>query len=192
MDAAPSASPVDALRGAVNAAVAAVAGQERALRSSPTLERPRKAEFGDFATNAAMLLAPVVGAPPRDVAARLGEELTSRLGGALARVEVAGPGFLNIFLADAWHREALSAMLAAGEAFGGGGAAPAQRIDVEFVSANPTGPLHVGHARNAAYGDALCRILAFHGHAVEREFYVNDFGSQVRNLGVSIQARARG
>ncbi|MDQ3769118.1 MAG: arginine--tRNA ligase, partial [Actinomycetota bacterium] len=104
----------------------------------------------------------------------------------------AGPGFLNLFLSDAWHREALAAMLAAGEAFGGGGALPAERIDVEFVSANPTGPMHVGHARNAAYGDALCRILAFHGHAVEREFYVNDFGSQVRNLGVSIQARARG
>ncbi|MDQ3769971.1 MAG: arginine--tRNA ligase, partial [Actinomycetota bacterium] len=191
--AAPStASPVDALREAVNAAAAAVAGQERALRSSPTLERPRKADFGDFATNAAMLLAPIVGAPPRDVAARLGEELTALLGDALDRVEVAGPGFLNLFLSDAWHRGALEAMLAAGKAFGGGGASPVERIDVEFVSANPTGPLHVGHARNAAYGDALCRLLAFHGHAVDREFYVNDFGSQVRQLGVSIQARARG
>jgi arginyl-tRNA synthetase len=191
--AAPSAaSPADALRDAVNAAVAAVAGRERALRTCPTLERPRKAEFGDFATNAAMLLAPVVGASPRDVAARLGEELAARLGGALDHIEVAGPGFLNLFLSDAWHREALGAILAAGEAFGGGGADPPERIDVEFVSANPTGPLHVGHARNAAYGDALCRLLAFHGHAVEREFYVNDFGSQVRNLGVSIQARARG
>jgi len=191
--AAPSAaSPVEVLHCAVNAAVAAVAGEERALRSCPTLERPRKAEFGDFATNAAMLLAPVVGAAPRDIAARVGEELEARLGGALDHVEVAGPGFLNLFLSDAWHRQALTAMLAAGEAVGGGSASPAERIDVEFVSANPTGPLHVGHARNAAYGDALCRVLAFHGHAVEREFYVNDFGSQVRNLGVSIQARARG
>ena len=83
-------------------------------------------------------------------------------------------------------------MLAAGERFGAGGASAPERILVEFVSANPTGPMHVGHARNAAYGDALARMLAFHGHRVEREFYVNDAGSQVRKLGESIQALARG
>ena len=163
-----------------------------APRARPTLERPRKAGFGDFATNAALLLAPVLGDPPRDVAARLGDALSDRLGGALERVEVAGPGFINLFLSDAWHRGALGGVVAAGAEFGAGGAAVPERISVEFVSANPTGPLHVGHARNAAYGDALCRILTFHGHAVEREFYVNDFGSQVLRLGESIQARARG
>ena len=105
---------------------------------------------------------------------------------------MAGPGFLNLFLADGWHRAALAEVLAAGEGFGRGGARSPERVIVEFVSANPTGPMHVGHARNAAYGDALARVLAFHGHQVEREFYVNDAGSQVRKLGESIQALARG
>src|SRR5690606_4666246 len=100
--------------------------------------------------------------------------------------------FLNLFLGDAWFVDALRGVLAAGPGFGGGGAAPALRIDDEFVSANPTGPMHVGHARNAAYGDALARILAFHGHDVTREFYVNDYGSQVRRFAESIRARARG
>src|SRR5437867_3441081 len=158
----------------------------------PSRAGSRSADFGDYSTNAAMLLAPVLKAPPRDVAARLSEELRGRLAGRLERVEVAGPGFLNLFLGDEWFRDALRAVLAAGEAFGGGGAATPERIDVEFVSANPTGPMHVGHARNAAYGDALSRLLAFHGHDVTREFHINDYGTQVRKLGDSIRARARG
>ncbi len=157
-----------------------------------TLERPPRADFGDYSTNAALLLAPGLDTPPREVAARLGEELTRRLGGALERFEVAGPGFLNLFLSEAWYRDALAEVLAAGEQFGAGGAARPERILVEFVSANPTGPMHVGHARNAAYGDALARLLALHGHAVTREFYVNDAGSQIRKLGESIGALARG
>ncbi|HEV2769477.1 MAG TPA: arginine--tRNA ligase [Solirubrobacteraceae bacterium] len=185
------ARPIEELHAAVEAAVVATANGH-GPRARPNLERPRKAGFGDFATNAALLLAPVLGQPPRDVAARLGDALSDRLGDALERVEVAGPGFLNLFLSDAWHRSALAGVVAAQDAFGARGAAQPERISVEFVSANPTGPLHVGHARNAAYGDALCRILAFHGHAVEREFYVNDFGSQVLRLGESIRARARG
>jgi len=158
-----------------------------------TLERPRQAKFGDYSTNAAMLLAPRLHAAPREVAERLGTALGQRLGASLARYEVAGPGFLNLFLADAWFQSALAGMLAAGEGYGGGGAAAdAQRILVEFVSANPTGPMHVGHARNAAYGDALARLLAFAGHDVAREFYVNDAGSQVRKFGESIVAVAQG
>ncbi len=156
------------------------------------LERPPRPDFGDYSTNAALLLAPATGIAPRELAERLGEALAARLGERLERFEVAGPGFLNLFLADAWHREALAQVLAAGEGFGHGGAAVAERIVVEFVSANPTGPMHVGHARNAAYGDALARVLAFHGHTVEREFYVNDAGSQVRKLGESVRALARG
>ncbi len=105
---------------------------------------------------------------------------------------MAGPGFLNLFVSDAWLSHALAAVLAAGERFGAGNAAAPERILVEFVSANPTGPMHVGHARNAAYGDSLARVLEFHGHSVEREFYVNDAGSQVRKLGESIAALARG
>jgi arginyl-tRNA synthetase len=99
---------------------------------------------------------------------------------------------LNLFLSDAWYVDALGHVLAAGDRFGGGGAEVFEKIDVEFVSANPTGPLHVGHARNAAYGDALARLFSFVGHLVTREFYVNDFGSQVVNFGRSVQARARG
>jgi arginyl-tRNA synthetase len=157
-----------------------------------TLERPPRADFGDYSTNAALLLAPAAGAPPRELAQQLGDALAARLGDQLERYEVAGPGFLNLFLTDGWHRAALAEVLAAGESFGRSGALSPERIIVEFVSANPTGPMHVGHARNAAYGDALARVLAFHGHQLEREFYVNDAGSQVRKLGESIRALARG
>jgi arginyl-tRNA synthetase len=180
------------LRETVLALASELAGGEREPRGSIGLERPPKADFGDYSTNAALLLAPAAGAPPRELAQRLGEMLGEQLGGQLERFEVAGPGFLNLFLSDGWCRAALAATIAAGERFGRGEAATPERVLVEFVSANPTGPMHVGHARNAAYGDALARVLAFHGHSVEREFYVNDAGSQVRKLGESIGALARG
>jgi len=191
-------APVDELREAVLAGAEALAGADTAGGSvglgrpdAIVLERPPKADFGDYATNAALLLAPSLGIAPREVAERLGAELGRRLGERLRRFEVAGPGFLNLFLADAWLRSALARVLGGEETFGAGGAQPSERILVEFVSANPTGPMHVGHARNAAYGDSLARVLAFHGHEVEREFYVNDAGSQVRALGESIRAIAR-
>jgi arginyl-tRNA synthetase len=185
-------TPIDDLRAAVEAAAAELRDGEPAGGAAPTLERPKKAGFGDYSTNAAMLLAPALKAPPREIAERLGEALQKRLGERVERVEVAGPGFLNVFLADAWYADAVAHVLAAGDAFGGGQADPAERVLVEFVSANPTGPMHVGHGRNAAYGDALTRMLAFEGHDVEREFYVNDYGSQALRFGESIQARARG
>jgi len=169
---------------------AAVGG--RPGRGAITLERPPRAELGDYSTNAALLLARALDAAPREVAERLGGVLQGRLGSHLERFEVAGPGFLNLFLADSWFAAALAAALAAGEAFGADGAGAPERVLVEFVSANPTGPMHVGHARNAAYGDALARLLVFRGHDVEREFYVNDAGSQVRKLGESVLALARG
>jgi arginyl-tRNA synthetase len=181
-------SPVEDLRAAVQAAAAELG--DGAV--TPTLERPKKAGFGDYSTNAAMLLAPALKAPPRDIAERLGAALQERLGDRVERVEVAGPGFLNVFLADAWYVAAAAHVLEAGDAWGGGTAETRERILIEFVSANPTGPMHVGHARNAAYGDSLARLLAFQGHAVEREFYMNDFGTQVKRFGESIQARARG
>ena len=99
---------------------------------------------------------------------------------------------MNLWLSDAWHRRALRSVLAAGERFGAGGADPAERISIEFVSANPTGPLVAASGRHAAYGDALARILEHHGHSVEREYYFNDAGNQIRLLGASVQARARG
>jgi arginyl-tRNA synthetase len=183
---------VDELRAAVEAAAADLRNGGGTAGPTPTLERPRKAGFGDFSTNAAMLLAPSLKAPPREIAERLGVALTARLGERLDRVEVAGPGFLNIFLADAWYTAAAAEILAAGDGYGGGGADPSERVQVEFVSANPTGPLTAASGRHAAYGDALRRLLRFVGHEVEGEYYFNDTGAQVRRLGESIRARARG
>jgi arginyl-tRNA synthetase len=180
--------PVTQLRGAVSETAAALAGNGRV--APPKLDRPPRPDFGDYSTNAAMLLAPSLGEPPRAVAERLGDALGERLGPSVAKVEVAGPGFLNLFMADAWYLDSLARMREAGERFGAGEAG--ERLNVEFVSANPTGPMHVGHARHAAFGDALCRILEFAGHEVEREFYVNDHGTQIRKFGESILARARG
>jgi arginyl-tRNA synthetase len=158
----------------------------------PTLEQPKRAGLGDYSTNAGMLLAPALGAPPREIAERVGSELAKDLGSALDRTEVAGPGFLNLFLSDRWHRRAVATVLAAGDRFGAGGAETPERILVEFISANPTGPLVAASGRHAAYGDALARILSFHGHDVKREYYFNDAGSQIQLLGESVRARALG
>jgi arginyl-tRNA synthetase len=186
-------TPVTDLRAAVEAAAGALAnGGSGGGVKSPTLERPKQADHGDYATNAALVLAPVLKAPPREVAERLGGVLRDRLGDTLDRVEVAGPGFLNLFLADAWYVGALDWVLAAGEGYGGAGAKPPLRVNVEFVSANPTGPLTAASGRHAAYGDALARVLEFAGHGVVREYYFNDAGTQIEKLGESIRARARG
>src|SRR6476646_9018894 len=157
----------------------------------PSLERPPKPELGDYSSNAAMLLAAPLGESPRDVAARLVGALSEELGDRVERIEVAGPGFVNLFLADAWYRAAMAAM-AAGDGLGPKPVASPEKILVEFVSANPTGPLHVGGGRHAAYGDAIVRLLEASGHEVEREFYVNDAGAQVERFADSIAARMAG
>jgi arginyl-tRNA synthetase len=187
-----SLAPLQELAESVHAATAAVRGADRQPPAKPRLERPRHQGQGDYSTNAAMLLAPVLGAPPREIAERVASELRSILGKDLERTEVAGPGFLNLVLSDRWHRRALGTVLNAGESYGSGGAARPERILIEFVSANPTGPLVAASGRHAAYGDALARILAHHGHSVSREYYFNDTGTQIRLLGQSVQARARG
>ncbi len=182
-------TPLDDLKVAVRDA----AGELRngaAAGDRLSLERPRKAGFGDYSTNAAMLLAPTLGVAPREVAERLGAALQERLGAQVEKVEVAGPGFLNLFLADAWYLAAIGDVLAAGDGFGAG--AQDERIQIEFVSANPTGPLTAASGRHAAFGDALARILVLAGNTIEREYYFNDGGGQVLRLGQSIQARARG
>jgi arginyl-tRNA synthetase len=187
-------SPLDALRDAVREVAAGVRGAavEASGAAEPRVERSKRAGQGDYSTNAAMLLAPVLGAPPREIAERLAAELTGVLGDALSGTDVAGPGFLNLSMSDAWVRGALATILEAGSSFGAGGADPRERILVEFVSANPTGPLVAASGRHAAYGDALARILERHGHEVSREYYFNDAGGQIERLGQSVQARARG
>ena len=185
-----TADPIGALEGAVRAAAQELAGAG-AVADGARLERPPRADFGDFSSNAPMLLAPTMGKPPREVAESLGARVGETLGAVLDRTEVAGPGFLNLFLADAWFREALGAAAAAGEDYGRS-PETGQRFLVEFVSANPTGPITVAAGRHAAWGDSLCRILDLAGNAVEREYYVNDQGSQVLRFGESIRARARG
>ncbi len=189
--------PVSELREAVISAAAAVRGdvhegEAGAAPSAPNLERPKRSGQGDYATNAAMLLAPALGVAPREIAPRLAVELAQRLGEALVSHEVAGPGFLNLTLSDAWHRAGVRHVLTAGEQFAGGGASNPERINLEFVSANPTGPVVAASGRHAAYGDSLARILQHHGHSVHREYYVNDAGTQVLKLGESVRARALG
>jgi arginyl-tRNA synthetase len=182
-------TPFEALHETIRAGAAAVAGEDV---ESVKLETPPRADLGDYSTNAPLLLAPRLGIRPHEVAGRLVGELEERLGGTLERAEVAGPGFLNLYLRDVWFLDALSHVLAEGDRFGAAVLDRPVRVNVEFVSANPTGPLHVGHARHAAYGDALSRILEFRGYAVTREFYINDFGSQVVKLGESVRALALG
>ena len=158
----------------------------------PSLERPPKPDLGDYSSNAAMLLAAQLGEAPRDVASRLCEALERDLGPSVERLEVAGPGFVNLFLSDAWYREAIASLADAGEDLGPAPTPSPQRILVEFVSANPTGPLHVGGGRHAAYGDALVRLLRAVGHDADREYYVNDGGGQVERFAASLAARMRG
>jgi arginyl-tRNA synthetase len=186
------ADPVAQLRTAVEDAAAALRDGNGGESSSPGLERPPQAEFGDYSTNAAMLLAPTLGAPPREIAERLVGELESRLGERLDRVEVAGPGFLNLFLADDWYRRAAAELAAAGDELGTREQGEPQTYLVEFVSANPTGPLTAASGRHAAYGDSVARALDATGHRALREYYVNDRGGQIDRFGESIAARMKG
>ena len=162
----------------------------RAAESSVTLERPNDPAHGDYATNVALRLAAVRSRPPRELAQELAEAV-----GALRdveRAEVAGPGFVNLWLAPSWYGAALAEMLEAGDRYGGGSAASRQRIQVELVSANPTGPVTVAAARNGAYGDAVARLLEFAGNDVQREYYSNDVGAQIESFYASVEARRRG
>src|SRR6188472_3990883 len=154
------------------------------------LERPSEAQHGDYATNVALRLAGVRRQPPREVAAELADGVRALDG--IAGVEVAGPGFLNLTVDDAWLGDAVGAVLSAGRSFGGGSSEPVQRIQVELVSANPTGPVTVASARNGAYGDAVARLLEFAGHDVEREYYYNDTGAQMDRFRESVDAIRRG
>lgn len=183
----PGSDPVTALRDAVAAAARGLAGDAAV---EPGLDPSPRPEMGDYSTNAAMLLARPLGRPPREIAAELAPAIESALGDAIERTEIAGPGFVNLFLAPGWYREAVGAMSPDGAAIVP--VADREKVMVEFVSANPTGPLTAASGRHAAFGDALSNLLAAAGHEVTREYYVNDGGTQVANFAASIAARMTG
>ena len=158
--------------------------------SAVELERPRDPAHGDVATNLALALAKSLKQKPRAVAERLVATLQLPQG-LVRKIEIAGPGFINFFLAEAQLASVLEAVLAAGERYGRGDGGRGTRVNVEFVSANPTGPLHVGHGRGAALGDGIASLLEWTGHAVTREFYVNDAGAQIDKLARSLWARVQ-
>ncbi len=185
-------SGVAASLGAVLSELLGGAREGAAAASPVELTVPARAEHGDLTTNAALVSAKRAGRRPRELAQELGDAWLAGPGAGICdRIEVAGPGFLNLFLHDGWYHGVLGRLLREGADYGRD-ALPLhdrQRLNVEFVSVNPTGPLHVGHARYAAYGDALCRIFSFVGHEVTREFYVNDFGTQMLRFAISLAAR---
>ena len=154
------------------------------------LERPADAEHGDYATNVALKLAGLRKRPPREIAEEIAAAAVAR--GLAERAEAAGPGFVNLWLPDGWLVEGVTEILEVGGEFGAGSAAERERVQVEMVSANPTGPITVAHARNGAYGDSVARLLAFAGHEVEREYYYNDAGAQMERFQESVEAVRRG
>ncbi len=177
----------DAVVSALNKAVQTNELPEVELPTGFQLTVPKAEAHGDFSTNLAMVLASRVKKPPREVAGVLLSIL--REDPLFEKVEVAGPGFLNFFIAPATWQQNLVRIFQAGEGYGTSDAGGGKRVLVEFVSANPTGPLHVGHGRGAAVGDSLARVLKAAGFAVETEYYINDVGNQMRTLGSSVYLR---
>src|SRR4051812_42029484 len=180
-----SGSVLSELTEPLRAAVSAAGGDGEPVR----LDRPADAAHGDYASAVALALAKPLRAAPRQIAERIVEQLQSPW---VEGVEIAGPGFINLRLQPGWYGHVVERVLDEGVRFGAGAAAHPQRLQVEFVSGNPTGPVTVGSARNAAYGDSLARLFAFAGHEVEREYYFNDAGRQIDLFGASLRARARG
>jgi arginyl-tRNA synthetase len=154
------------------------------------LETPKLPEHGDVATNLALVLASRAKKPPREIARILVDHLEAPAE-LLAKVEIAGPGFINFFIRDAWWFQVIEEIHRLGAAYGSAQIGAGRRVQVEFVSANPTGPLHIGHGRGAALGDVLANLLAAVGYRVEREYYINDVGNQIHTLGRSLYVRLR-
>lgn len=152
------------------------------------LEAPRLKEHGDFATNLAMQLTKVAKKSPREIAQAIVENLDTDKA-RVSQVEIAGPGFINFYMDNSYLRDIIPEIISAGKAYGSSSQGGGQRVNIEYVSANPTGDLHVGHARNAAVGDSLSRIMAQAGYVVHREYYINDAGNQINNLALSLEAR---
>ena len=185
---------VIALSSALEAAVKELAGElnkDLPENLSYELESPKFNNQGDKASSAAMRLAKVFSKAPRDIALKIVEKLNLNLElkNLVDKIEVAGPGFINFFLSSSWFSFAASDVLDQGEEYGALNLGDKHRVQVEFVSSNPTGPLHIGHGRGAAVGDSVARILEFTGWDVQREYYINDAGLQIETLGKSTQAR---
>jgi arginyl-tRNA synthetase len=159
--------------------------------AEPIITRPSDPSFGDWATNFAMTLARPLRQKPRDVAEKLIASLDKGAAG-VSSAEIAGPGFINFRVDQAKAAQGLKAIIETGAAYGRSGIGESKPVNVEFVSANPTGPLHVGHGRQAALGDAIASLLEWTGWKVTREFYYNDAGAQIANLALSVQARVKG
>ena len=177
----------DTLRAALVKAAASLG----APTTDVLLERPKDPTHGDIATNLALALAKALKAKPRDVATQLVAALDLPAG-IVKKTEIAGPGFINFFLAEAQLADVLDTILKQGATYGRSNEGKQQQVNVEFVSANPTGPLHVGHGRQAAIGDAIATLLEWTDWNVTREFYYNDGGTQIANLAKSVQARIKG
>ncbi|MDH2292211.1 arginine--tRNA ligase [Cobetia sp. 10Alg 146] len=155
------------------------------IKVDPTKDKTH----GDYASNLAMMTSKAAGMKPRELAEKLIAALPAS--DAVSKVEIAGPGFLNFFAETGAVADIVRRVFSEGDRFGHSDVGAGEKVQVEFVSANPTGPLHVGHGRGAAVGDVLCRLLAATGHDVTREFYYNDAGAQINNLALSVQARAK-
>src|SRR2546430_12552688 len=183
------ASVLDRVRAANSALIADGVLPAGMDQSRIVVEPPRECAHGDMATNAAMVLAKAAGSKPRVLAEAIAAKL--RADALVAKAEVAGPGFINLTLKPAAWIDVLRAILAAGTAYGRSEVGAETAVNVEYVSANPTGPMHVGHCRGAVFGDALANLLAFTGFAVTREYYINDAGAQVDALARSAFLRYR-
>ena len=173
-----------AIQVAINQAGLVEAGTELNIH----LETPKDKANGDFATNVAMQLTKLAKKPPRAIAEAILENLQTE-GTDIEKVDIAGPGFLNITVRKDFLAGVVKAAFEQGESYGRSNAGAAQKVQVEFVSANPTGDLHLGHARGASVGDSLCNVLDFAGYDVSREYYINDAGNQINNLAYSLEAR---
>src|SRR5436305_779263 len=171
------------------AALGAEGGWPNTDLSRVVVEPPRDASHGDMATNAAMVLAKDANVKPRDLAGRIAAKL--REDDLVEKADVAGPGFINLTLKGSVWAEALRTVLREGSAYGRSRIGSDEKVNVEYVSANPTGPMHVGHCRGAVFGDALASLLSFAGYAVTREYYINDAGAQVDVLARSAYLRYR-
>ena len=155
-----------------------------------TIDTPKATGFGDLAANIALVLAKQAGQNPRELAARIADALRSR-DADITAIDIAGPGFLNVTYSQDFWRETILRAQEAGSAFGSSDTGAGRKVQVEYVSANPTGPLHIGHGRGAAVGDSLARIMRFAGYDVSTEYYINDAGRQMRLLGLSVWVRAK-